>query len=138
MHLFSAVFRRFYCFSRCVTLITRSLKLFSNFKVVSLFSYQGSFVICSITARMLCLMKQLFDCITLFYYCQQLFKIFILKLFVLLKQFVHFRQLWQSIIFLIACQALFYIFFKFWKHFLKKWTEKEGFEPSRRVNDLHP
>ena len=48
-----------------------------------------------------------------------------------------FRQLVYFISFLTACQELFLIFLKFLTSRKIK-AEKEGFEPSRRVNDLLP
>ena len=79
-------------------------------------NYQGS---------LLCRLKQPSYYIKLILSCQQLFKLFLSfsELFIALLE-----QLRQFIMSFLSCQEL----------FSKQEAEKEGFEPSRRLPDLHP
>ena len=96
-------------------------KEFSRIVCVSLFSYQG------------CLsLRQLIHYIMLFLTCQELFLSFFQIIF--FNMFAVHQQLVYFIIRIRVCQELFYLFL----HFFVKITEKEGFEPSRRVSDLYP
>ena len=54
------------------------------------------------------------------------------SLFAILRQLVYFTT------FISECQALFLKFFNFFSEVVNFKTEKEGFEPSRRLPDLYP
>ena len=139
---------RFYCFW---FVLNRSLnvKKFSRIVCVSLFSYQGF---------SLCLSDSSFILSYLFLFVKYFFQVFsnFFELrfccrFVDDLDTLSFFQLFQILflmnlcladsLFTLSClQAFVNKFFHFFEKFIffKKITEKEGFEPSRRVSDLYP
>ena len=95
-------------------------KEFSRIVCVSLFSYQGC-----LSCDSLFILTHSFSFVKNFF---KFFQIIFFNMFAVHQQLVYF------IIRIRVCQELFYLFL----HFFVKITEKEGFEPSRRVSDLYP
>ena len=101
------------------------LKEFSRIVCVSLFSYQGSLFV---------VLRQLVYFITVAFVCQQLFKFF--------------QNFFNKLRYPLLISNSFTLSHSFLnvKYFLKLFifqnqklqTEKEGFEPSRRLPDLYP
>ena len=94
---------------------------------MSLFSYQSSLFVVSVFFR------SNSDILShVFLFVKNFFQ-------VLLKQFfMSFNQLYYYINKFSICQELFSFLFNSKLFFKKQRTEKEGFEPSHRANDLHP
>ena len=114
---------RFYCFW-FVRTVLKNVKKFSRIVCVSLFSYQGfSF----------CLSDSLFILSHLKSFVKYFFNFFS-------NSFLMNFCLADSLFTLSCLQAFVNKFFYFFEKFIffKKITEKEGFEPSRRVSDLYP
>ena len=114
---------RFYCFW-FVRTVLKNVKKFSRIVCVSLFSYQGFFVLS---------LRQLVYFISSQIICQVLFQLFS-------NSFLMNFCLADSLFTLSCLQAFVNKFFYFFEKFIffKKIAEKEGFEPSRRVSDLYP
>ena len=102
---------------------------FWTFKDMSLFSYQGSFFV-AVSAATSLLYQTLF-CLS------RTFLTFFKSFFKVLSQLTQ-RVLILSLFFAVVNN--FFQLFEFFIFFclFRKNTEKEGFEPSHRVNGLHP
>jgi hypothetical protein len=96
---------------------------------MSLFSYQGSFYV-AISAATSLLYQALF-CLS------RTFLTFFKSFFEVLLQLTQ-RVLILSLFFAVVNNFFNFLNFLFFSVYSEKNTEKEGFEPSHRVNGLHP